>query len=493
VQQKSTGDTVIKDIMMTDFDLDLGLISDFKNDKMDILGTSIQESGIIFDDINLPEWNGMETDAEIFHSIPTESNVVQDVIERPLSDTSSDSGLDSQQILSPDLFDCITSSKDDDDDDESDLQAVVNPRTNSPDPETVSFDTGATTIILPVITPKSVKVIKSSGQKRRRASASSNDSGLDDAPSSSPKQFVPSQKKGKYPPLELTEEERRICEREGIKLPSHYPLSREEERNLKRIRRKIRNKVSAQDSRKRKKEYLDNMEDRVKACTDENSQLHKRIEQLETQNKTLASQLKRLHNIIVSGGFQTRQNQTSTAMMVLLLSTALFLFPGFKDHQESQKSDVDITQAIKVPPMPGQSRSLLQFAPTLKEEFNVAGSDNAPVDTNNVIINHGLIKEEVDPSSPFHDHDYFVVNTQPPEKSKKKVSYIEADVPPQGYGFVDTGTSADKNGVGGNSIFGNDDRDVYVVVEDEAETQLNVNVTGSGPRTVVLHVPKDIK
>ena len=35
--------------MMTDFDLDLGLISDFKNDKMDILGTSIQESGIIFD------------------------------------------------------------------------------------------------------------------------------------------------------------------------------------------------------------------------------------------------------------------------------------------------------------------------------------------------------------------------------------------------------------------------------------------------------------
>lgn len=109
-----------------------------------------------------------------------------------------------------------------------------------------------------------------------------------------------------------------MASKENMKFPSHYPLTREEERNLKKIRRKIRNKLSAQDSRKRKREYLDNMEDRVKACSDENQELKEKIKALESQNKTLAAQLRRLHQIVVNGGL--RQGQTSTALMVLLLS-----------------------------------------------------------------------------------------------------------------------------------------------------------------------------
>ena len=58
--------------------------------------------------------------------------------------------------------------------------------------------------------------------------------------------------------------------------------------------------------------------------------MQEKIKALESQNKTLAAQLRRLHQMVVNGGL--RQGQTSTALMVLLLSTALFLIPGFRDQ-----------------------------------------------------------------------------------------------------------------------------------------------------------------
>ena len=190
------------------------------------------------------------------------------------------------------------------------------------------------------------------------------------------------------------DEERRLLSKEGIELPTHYPLTKHEERELKRIRRKIRNKISAQDSRKRKRVYMDGLEDRVKHCTDENLQLQKRIRLLETENKSLVSQLKRLQSILTGHGNNTtnvatpavaatatnstaapttatnpsgNSAQPATCLLVLLLSFALFLLPNLRPDQSGKSltasdSSKEMAESLlsKMPPFAGRSRALLQ-------------------------------------------------------------------------------------------------------------------------------------
>ncbi len=191
--------------------------------------------------------------------------------------------------------------------------------------------------------------------------------------------------KSSYPPIILSDEERRLLSKEGVELPSHYPLTKHEERELKRIRRKIRNKISAQDSRKRKRVYMDGLEDRVKQCADENVSLQKRIRLLETENKSLVSQLKRLQNILTGQGAANSTTpalpaagtantttttaatagnnstaQPATCLMVLMLSFALFLLPNLRPG-DSSKSLTDGRSAttqmaqsmMKMPPFAG--------------------------------------------------------------------------------------------------------------------------------------------
>lgn len=60
----------------------------------------------------------------------------------------------------------------------------------------------------------------------------------------------------------MTDEEKRTLLAEGYSIPTRLPLSKQEERNLKKIRRKIKNKISAQESRRKKKEYVESLEKR---------------------------------------------------------------------------------------------------------------------------------------------------------------------------------------------------------------------------------------
>lgn len=172
-----------------------------------------------------------------------------------------------------------------------------------------------------------------------------------------------------YPKLMLSNEERRLLAKEGITLPAHYPLTKHEERELKRIRRKIRNKISAQDSRKRKKEYVDGLEERVKKSTDENQTLWKRIKLLETQNKNLINQVKKMQNLLTKGG--NKSVQPATCLMVLLMSMALIAAPNLKLGKEA--NEVMPSDILMEENQIQQSRRSLLF--DLKEKFGDAVVD----------------------------------------------------------------------------------------------------------------------
>jgi len=153
--------------------------------------------------------------------------------------------------------------------------------------------------------------------------------------------------------LSLSDEEKTLLKREGYAIPTHLPLTKEEERALKAVRRKIRNKESAKESRKRKQEYMAGLEKRVKVCTAQNVQLQKKVQNLEKQNITLLQQMKKLQNLLSSAS--NKPAQTSTCVMVLLLSFALLIVPNINPFF---KSSDNRSGSHQISPA-GRSRSLL--------------------------------------------------------------------------------------------------------------------------------------
>ncbi|KAM6365043.1 cyclic AMP-responsive element-binding protein 3-like protein 4 isoform 2-T2 [Pluvialis apricaria] len=132
--------------------------------------------------------------------------------------------------------------------------------------------------------------------------------------------------------LRLTEEEKRLLAQEGVTLPSTLPLTQAEERILKKVRRKIRNKQSAQDSRRRKKEYLDGLESRAAACSAQNQELRKKVQELEKLNGSLLRQLQALIKQT-----SNKAAQTSTCVLILLFSLGLILFPSYSPFRRGSR------------------------------------------------------------------------------------------------------------------------------------------------------------
>lgn len=150
--------------------------------------------------------------------------------------------------------------------------------------------------------------------------------------------------------LVLNEDEKKLLAKEGVTLPNQLPLTKYEERILKKIRRKIRNKQSAQESRKKKKEYIDGLESRMAACNAHNQELQRKVSQLEKCNMSLLEQLRRLQALVMNTS--NKPAQTGTCVLVLLLSFSLILFPCLKPFSDTKVTQGDFS------PVRIQSRSL---------------------------------------------------------------------------------------------------------------------------------------
>lgn len=231
-----------------------------------------------------------------------------------------------------------------------------------------------------------------------------------------------------YPRLQLTAEERRLMAKEGITLPSHYPLTKHEERELKRIRRKIRNKISAQDSRKRKKEYVDGLEERVKQCTEENLTLLRRLKVLQTQNQSLVAQLRSLRAAVVRGSAQT--TQPATCLMVLVLSLALVMAPNLRNSQSRPATDNDLdlpATAGTHSPLAGRSRTLLfskhADQPPLEEALDQNNIGGEEVDNKKLMADLEDLLQFKKPQQ--DDHDYSQAYTVGRKRTK---TYIVPDI-----------------------------------------------------------------
>ncbi|KAF3834958.1 hypothetical protein F7725_027516 [Dissostichus mawsoni] len=153
---------------------------------------------------------------------------------------------------------------------------------------------------------------------------------------------VPNTSQQSIQELILNEDEKKLLVKEGVTLPGQLPLTKYEERILKKIRRKIRNKQSAQESRKKKKEMA--------ACNAHNHELQRKVSQLQKCNMSLMEQLRRLQALVMNTS--NKPAQTGTCVLVLLLSFSLILFPNLKPFSDTKVSQEDFS------PVRIQSRSL---------------------------------------------------------------------------------------------------------------------------------------
>eukprot|EP00040_Diaphanoeca_grandis_P022475 m.120773 g.120773 ORF g.120773 m.120773 type:complete len:471 (+) comp28829_c2_seq1:394-1806(+) len=138
----------------------------------------------------------------------------------------------------------------------------------------------------------------------------------------------------------LTSEERRMMEAEGVVIPADGPLTKMHERELKRLRRQIKNKYSAKDSRRKRKEYIENLE----AI---NNRLSSQVSNLHGDNNSLRKQLHSIKKLI-----QPRKVKGSSPSTLIMLCLLLSRNNKSLNPSNSMDTSVDETAGLSTASTP---------------------------------------------------------------------------------------------------------------------------------------------
>ncbi|CAH8587656.1 unnamed protein product [Schistosoma rodhaini] len=109
--------------------------------------------------------------------------------------------------------------------------------------------------------------------------------------------------------VKLTSEECKMLQQIGCHLPIKFPLSQTDEKAIRTVRRKIRNKLSAQASRAKRQKYVTDLEHRYSMCTEEIKQLRRQVYELEEDKRSLTLHLRKLRSYI--NKFMNKQSEKS--------------------------------------------------------------------------------------------------------------------------------------------------------------------------------------
>lgn len=205
----------------------------------------------------------------------------------------------------------------------------------------------------------------------------------------------------------LTDKEREILLSQGLDLGA--PLTKQHEKKIRQERRKIRNKESAKESRRKKAEYMAGLEKRA----EETTQLRQRCDRLESENVSLVQKLAQLQKYIVD---ITRTLPGSTSLpLFMLLATFCFAFtPSVLSGPDGRgllnnidpivKSRVLLSVPDNVCPdkMAGSPRRRSALLPN---QYSWLADDLAAEEENStrILLDGAAFNDEVDATDPIND------------------------------------------------------------------------------------------